>query len=650
MGSTVVEEDDIEYESDPEDTKRSLTMWRRREASDDEDDDDGMHNTPNHRVIHSNDSEGEGGVADYDDEEEELEEEEEDEGVEEEVYEERGVEEGGVVNGTVLVKDSDAADVNTLLEEEDSGNKDDEEKKENEPFAVPTAGAFYMHDDRFRDNAGAHNRRMNGGRRLWESKDERKWGHDKFEEITLQERHSNEGRRPSRGNYRGGRGRTRAINRRGHIQGSRGEYDNSGGQGRVPKGVVRGRGPQRYEASNKKSNDPASQMQNKRSLKPTEETSRISSERTLAPTSSSESDLAPAKKQVSSNLNYASPPFYPSGSSSKEINLTPKRDVQTSTTSRSFRSVDEGFSVQQNNAPLRGKNVIDSINMDKLYMDESVNPSVGKAINNLHMPPPGSSGVNASHSPHLRAPVMGGTFPVQMNYQSAATFHNRVNKNPSTQFQAIQRNSAPVRTSTSVQAPESQLGHRPGSGAQASSHTETDSGEPDTTSELGKSKGTLVGKGRGASQGGGKGFVYDGPMSNVGGSHGDQNFLAFLSVMQFGGQHPGGIGVPAVGMAFPGYVQPQHGLGSSEMTWLPVLAGAAGALGASYCPPYLTVDGAYHARQSGQTSAPGTASKENDADKANNELKPPQRPEPVSDEFGQRQNKPRRYSEMNFGQ
>lgn len=40
------------------------------------------------------------------------------------------------------------------------------------------------------------------------------------------------------------------------------------------------------------------------------------------------------------------------------------------------------------------------------------------------------------------------------------------------------------------------------------------------------------------------------------------------AVMQFGGQHPGGVGVPAVGMAFPGYVaQPQLGLGNSEMTW-----------------------------------------------------------------------------------
>lgn len=43
-------------------------------------------------------------------------------------------------------------------------------------------------------------------------------------------------------------------------------------------------------------------------------------------------------------------------------------------------------------------------------------------------------------------------------------------------------------------------------------------------------------------------------------------FLLKFAVMQFGGQHRGGI--PAVGMAFPGYVgQPQLGLGNSEMTW-----------------------------------------------------------------------------------
>lgn len=43
-------------------------------------------------------------------------------------------------------------------------------------------------------------------------------------------------------------------------------------------------------------------------------------------------------------------------------------------------------------------------------------------------------------------------------------------------------------------------------------------------------------------------------------------FLGMNAVMQFGGQHPGGIGVPAVGMAFPGYVN-NPGSGNSEMTW-----------------------------------------------------------------------------------
>ena len=37
--------------------------------------------------------------------------------------------------------------------------------------------------------------------------------------------------------------------------------------------------------------------------------------------------------------------------------------------------------------------------------------------------------------------------------------------------------------------------------------------------------------------------------------------------MQFAGQHPGGLGVPAVGMAFPGYVGQPNGMGNSEMTW-----------------------------------------------------------------------------------
>jgi len=153
-------EEGLEYESDPEEATRSLAMRRRREASDDEEGDADERNVAvDRRIDYSDDSDGEGGVADYDDEEEleeEEEEQEEEELLEEEENEGRVAEEGGV-NGTV-VKDSDA-DVKEPLEE--SGNGDEEEKKENEPFAVPTAGAFYMHDDRFRDNSGGRQRCLN---------------------------------------------------------------------------------------------------------------------------------------------------------------------------------------------------------------------------------------------------------------------------------------------------------------------------------------------------------------------------------------------------------------------------------------------------------------------------------------------------------
>nr|GEV65789.1 hypothetical protein [Tanacetum cinerariifolium] len=55
---------------------------------------------------------------------------------------------------------------------------------------------------------------------------------------------------------------------------------------------------------------------------------------------------------------------------------------------------------------------------------------------------------------------------------------------------------------------------------------------------------------------------------------------------------------------------------------LPVLAGAAGglgdvgALGTSYCSPYITIDGAYNARSSGQASSLAPSS----------DMKPSQRP------------------------
>ncbi|KAI7986711.1 hypothetical protein LOK49_LG14G01853 [Camellia lanceoleosa] len=681
-----VGEEEGEYESDPEELKRSLTM-RRREASDDEGEEGDGGERERRRVdlmagiASDGESEGQGAPADYDDDESEIEEEEELEEYEEEELgvgeeevevgedDERGgkddVEVGNKVEaveagGEVVAKELDGDRERSVGEstEVQGVNQVEEEKKENEPFAVPTAGAFYMHDDRFRDNAGGRHRRTLGGRKLWESKDNRKWGHDKFEEMTLQDRHYEEGTRNSRGNYRA-RGKNRGVDR-GYTRGNKSKAYNNNNQNNGPKSV-RGRGPRRYEPLK---NIEAPPMQYKqRSGKSIEKTSHHTSGRAPTATSNADSDSVSFRKQTfASSLSSASPPFYPSGSN-KEITLTQKRDAQAGTINRNPRSavVDENFSMSQSNSMMRGKNVV-----EKLHINDSISANTGKPSTSLPLPPSGSFVVNTTQPLQPRVQGRGLASSGQTTFQPGA-LHNQVSRaSPPTQHHTIQRNPAQSRVQPSLQASVQQSGQRPGSGSQTSSPPKTalsinsfESGELESPPESSKSKTAMVGKGKGGVQGSGmSSFLYGGAQvmgtsGSMGSGHGDQNFgatPAFLPVMPFGGQHPSGMGVPAVGMAFPGYVaQPQLGLGNSEMTWLPVLAGAAGALGATYCSPYIAVDGAYHSRPSGQASSSGASSKENNSNKPNNEWKPSQRPAVASDEFGQRQKNTRRYTEMNFG-
>lgn len=648
-----VDQEETEYESDPEEAKLSLAM-RRREASDDEEGEgeerEKREEIRRIKVDSDADSDGQGGAAVYDDdesevgEEEEYEEEEAEEEAEEEEEQEeeeaeeldeeegfperdgeRGVQEVAGVQAASPVQEPDR-DGRRLTGESLEGqdeNQVEEEKKENEPFAVPTAGAFYMHDDRFREAAGGRHRRTPGGRKLWESKDDRKWGHDKFEEMTQQDRHYEEGRRRSKGHFHS-RGKSRGTDR-GYPRGNRIKtYNNNYNQNHAPPKAVRGRGPRRYQPPTRNKNEiPPHSKQSRKSF---EKTSNMSSGRAYVPVSTVEPDSVPAKQVFSSSLNYASPPFYPSGSSNKDVNPTPKKEIATGVANRNLRpSVsNENISVTQSNTLLRGKNIADNsaVSMEQLYIGDSTSTQPKAQGRGLPL-----SGQMAAYQPIMQ---------------------------PHGQLQQIQR--SPVQTRA-----------QPSSGSQASSPPKTalsinslDSGELESSSESSKSKTALVGKGKGTGvQGGGRGsFLYGGAQvmgsaGNMGVGQGDQNFPAFLPVMQFGGQHPGGIGVPAVGMAFPGYVaQPQLGLGNSEMTWLPVLAGAAGALGATYCSSYMAAaDNAYPPRQSGQASSLGSSSKDNStSNKLDNAWKPSQRPESVTDEYGQRQNKPRRYSEMSFGQ
>ncbi|KAI3803417.1 hypothetical protein L1987_31568 [Smallanthus sonchifolius] len=603
-----------EYESDPEQAKLSLKMRGRREASDDEEEDDDGDARVRVRVIDSRvsdyESDGQGAAEEYDDEEYDLVEEEE---LREEVE--------GVIEGASdgLKREKDQTDGDGLYVSESVDQFDENEngvgvgvgvgvgegegvvgqgeKKENEPFAVPTAGAFYMHDDRFIDSAGGRHRRTLGGRKLWELRDDSKWGHDKFEEMTMHERPYNEGRRAPRGRNRA-RGRNRGeVN--GFVRGNRPKSYNNNNQMSGPKSV-RGRGPRRYQPS--QPNNFEAPAQSRQSAKPIEKTSHASSGRASAATSSSESAQVPVRKNVASNLNSASPPFYPSGSSNKETNMTQKKDAQIGSPYRGQRTpvMAENYPFSHSNIP-RGKNVSVSLGMDKLYIDDSI----FKPLNNLQTRAEG------------RGPISFG----QVAYQPV----NRPNIQPSGQ----------------------QFGARSASGSRASSPPKTsgsahglESIDLESSAESNDSKIAVVGKG--------KGSIPSSGMSSF--SYGDQNFPGAPTFLP--GQHPGGLGVPAVGMAFPGYVAQPNGMGNSEMTWLPVLAGAAGALGAaglgaSY--PYITMDGAYHARVSGQPSALAPSmNKDGNMNKSNSEMTDSQKPELANDEFRQRQNKARRYTEMKF--
>ncbi|MCD7445764.1 hypothetical protein HAX54_000001 [Datura stramonium] len=637
---------EAEYESDPEEAKLSLKM-RRREASDDEEEEREVEESDRRekppRMIESDgESDGQGAAANYDEEEEEEEEEYDDEEYveDEEAYEEDEYQEAGGTSGGA--HEEGVKEVEAVVESAEGakgvvgegtgsgqgmedGNENnvqgEEDKKENEPYAVPTAGAFYMHDDRFRDNAGGRHRRTFGGRKLWESKDDRKWGHDKFEELSVEERHYEEGRRGSRGRYRGrgrGRGPERETGRgrrpKAYVNDSNPSSNNSQKiQNNALKGM-RGRGPRRYRPSFKDNID-APPPPNKQSGLSVEKHSYHSTAKASAPVSNVENDAVTAAKQgFVSSLNSASPPFYPSSSSTKEVTMT-KRELQTGTSSRSVQPSVFGDSsaAAQSNSVLRGKNASDSVSLDKPNISDPITAVASKVSSGLRLAP-GSSTMSPTQSQPLRGQGRGFNTMPNVNYQSPV-INNQFNRvSQPTNLPSTQRNPVLGQGQPSFQATGRQFAQRSGTRSQGSSPPKTgqsisEIGEFECSSDSSKSRSAMVAKGKGTLQSTGRGSVLYGGAQVMGApgsmGSGDQNFPAtpaFLPVMQFGGQNRGGI--PAVGMAFPGYVgQPQLGLGNSEMTWLPVLAGAAGALGATYCSPYITMDGAYHARPSGQISS-----------------------------------------------
>ncbi|XP_066365874.1 protein MLN51 homolog [Miscanthus floridulus] len=687
-------EEEEEYESDLDDAP--LSALRRRDAAsdDEEEDEDEDGGTPIRRRKAGSDadSDGQGAAEVYDEEGAYEEGEEEYEEYEEEEY--GGFEAGdGRVRGVAAEAVAGAGqgggqaagDGEVEKVGEAAPGDEEEEKKGNEPYAVPTTGAFYMHDDRFQEGRGrgrgrGRQRRMVNSRRLWSPKDERAWVHDRFDEMDLHDFHGGNPKRKQGGGFRGrggGQGgRTRGISR-GNFRGNRSRanyhdgsknysyvpkeshayHDNtkntrhssySNGKNRAPKPscdhyddaksydtvpnesrtyygdaksqknaprVVRGRGSKRYQPRLKSTTDVSSEQNMKsQGLEDTSSNANLGKDQTQGSNSRLEQVL-PIKQTVASSLNSASPPFYPARSSNQEL------------------PVGQGGNAQLSNNLLRGKAFV---------------PSVGNA----------AAAMNGMNRPALLLAASSSNAPF-----SLAT--NQVNRDyGQPAHPLVQQNPVQSPTRSAPRMPAQMFGARFSnsskiSPAQPTSTTLGDDAEISSPRGSNKFDSRLTVKGQPDDQGEERSsFLYGGAhvlgaTGAMGITLGDQNFHgtpALLPVMQFGGQRPVGRGVPSIGMALPGFVsQQQLGLNNSEMTWLPILTGASGALGAPYGSPYIAIDGSYYSRPSEQASS-SVSIREPSANNASSLLKSQEITEVASDERTQRQNKPRRYSEMNFGQ
>jgi hypothetical protein len=338
-------------------------------------------------------------------------------------------------------------------------------------------------------------------------------------------------------------------------------------------------------------------------------------------------EAAPPKRNVlSSSLNSASPPFYPSGASNQEFSAgDQRRDMQTGGSNKVHPSsvkTDENLKLQS--GPMgRGGPGMDYSGRDRFHADGPVRSSSGRvtttSFNSLGF---AASSVNSGQSHTVKASGGNPSIGISSNNQATSSLHqsSRISTQPQIHTSVMQKlGQIPNKSTTGI--PSQQMSNRvsnPSPAAQQLSVKTTESGEngsypspspnnPKTPSAVGNMNNQESGRGS---------FMYGGAQiigaaGAVGLSQGDQNFpgtpallpglpsqsfslpyfscgvlviiyfitflmklvlsILFLScnaVMQFGGQHPGGVGVPTVGMALPGYVaQQQMGMGNNEMAW-----------------------------------------------------------------------------------
>ncbi|VAH77278.1 unnamed protein product [Triticum turgidum subsp. durum] len=459
---------------------------------------------------------------------------------------------------------------------------------------------------------------MLGGRKLWDAKDDQAWVHDRFEEMNVHEERY-EDKRMSRGRFRGrgSGGRTRGTAHgfsRGRYHSYHEDSDNqnhSENQNR-PQKIVRGRGPRRYDTIAKNNRDVVG-FQRKQPTRSRELVAHSAAAREPGQISNAHSEAVPAKKNVvNSSLNSASPPFYPSGASNQLG--AQRRDIQPGGSNKvhpSSMKMDDNMKLQSGPV-VRGKGTTDYGGRDRFHAEGPVRPSPARSVGgSSYSSGFASSSINSGQSPNNRAQGGNASIGVPSHNRPTPSFQqtSRVSTQQQNHTSIMHQKSGQAPSQAAMRIPTQQVSHRTGNASPSAQHLPARSTESDENGSYPSSNQSKTSEVEKTNKETGRGsFMYGGAqvIGAAGLAQGEQNFPgtpALLPVMQFGGQHPGGLGVPTVGMALPGYVaQQQLGRGNNEMAWLPLLAGAAGAFGGSY-PPYITLDPSFYSRSSGQTSS-----------------------------------------------
>lgn len=367
----------------------------------------------------------------------------------------------------------------------------------------------------------------------------------------------------SRGRFRGrgGRGKARGGGRGFSRGGKQRNYHEDANNQNRPQKVVRGRGPRRYEAVARNSREAAGPQRKQwvisilghkhfcsllhfclwssftqfshclfRAARFREPAPNSAAARDSGQVSHAQPESAPPKKNViSSSLNSASPPFYPSGASTQDFPVAAQRTGGSNKIPPSSMKMDDSSKLQSGSM-VRGRTSMDYGGRDRFHADGPVRSSPGRAPT-TSLSSVFTSSVNPGQSPIVRASGGNSNIGISSNNQPTSSLHqtSRISTQPQSHGSVVHQKSGQVQNHSTARIPTQQLSHRTSNSSPAAQHLpvkSTESDENGSYPSLNNSKtASAVVKANSQETGMGS-FMYGGAqvIGASGLSQGDQNF------------------------------------------------------------------------------------------------------------------------------